>query len=199
MSQINVIELSNIKSINYKGLNKRSTENARWENAVDIDLKAGDQINIENAILNLRGISADSTIELQAADNEYGVSDSKVGMRFIPYVNDNGWNTVALPFVGSNREVSYDLKYYTDADYPKYPDLAVFQSTSFIPMYANVTNVNGVSPVNAGEPFTDENAFEFMYNEETGVTIEVDTMASPFKHNLKTCYAEKAANGSVSK
>ena len=85
-----MIACSNIKGQNYTNLNKRSTENAKWENLVSLHLHPGDTINVENTTLNLRGISSDSTVELLNQDNEHGVSDSKTAIRFTAYVNDNG-------------------------------------------------------------------------------------------------------------
>ena len=103
---IRTIACSNIKSQNYQNLNRRSKNNAKWDNIVDIDVNAGDMLNVESATLHLRGISSDATIELLGEDNQNGLSDSKVGMRFIPYVCDTGWNTVALPAVCANKKTS---------------------------------------------------------------------------------------------
>ena len=98
MTSTQMIELANIKSQSYKGLNTRSTENAKWENNVNLNLHQGDEISVANAIINIRGISSDSTVEILGEDNQNGFSDSKIGMRFTPYINDNGTNSVALPF-----------------------------------------------------------------------------------------------------
>ena len=106
---IRTIACSNIKSQNYQNLNRRSKNNAKWDNIVDIDVNAGDMLNVESATLHLRGISSDATIELLGEDNQNGLSDSKVGMRFIPYVCDTGWNTVALPAVCANKDITYPL------------------------------------------------------------------------------------------
>ena len=124
MNTTQMIECANIKSTAYKGLNKRSTQNASWENAVNIDLLEGDQLSIENAIINIRGISSDSTVEILGEDTDNGISDSKVGMRFSPYVNDNGINTVALPIVCSNVNIEYPLS-YNNANVNKWPELDV--------------------------------------------------------------------------
>ena len=82
-----MIELANIKSQAYQGLNKRSTDNAKWENVVNLDLHQGDEISVANAIINIRGISSDQTVEILGEDNDNGVSDSKIGIRSVSYTH----------------------------------------------------------------------------------------------------------------
>ena len=79
-------------------------------------------LNVESTTLHLRGISSDATIELLGEDNLNGVSVSKVGMRFIPYVCDTGWNTVALPAVCTRKNLTYPLSYSNNA-YPEIQNL----------------------------------------------------------------------------
>ena len=64
LTSTQMVELANIKSQGYEGKNKRSIANAKWENVVNLDLQEGDIIAVENAIINIRGISSDSTVEI---------------------------------------------------------------------------------------------------------------------------------------
>ena len=126
---IRTIACSNIKSQNYQHLNRRSKDNATWDNIVDIDVNAGDMLNVESATLHLRGISSDATIELLGEDNQYGMSDSKVGIRFIPYVCDTGWNTVALPAVCTRKNLTYPLSYTENGN--AYPEIQNLDNTQW--------------------------------------------------------------------
>ena len=105
MSNTKLIDCSKIKSLNYKRTSERTKDNAQWENVVDVQLDIGDTINVENAILNVVGISADQTVELLGEDDkDTNLCDTKVGIRTIPYICDNGENSVALPFCGFKFE-----------------------------------------------------------------------------------------------
>ena len=48
MNTTQMIECANIKSQAYQGLNTRSTDNAQWENVVNLDLREGDRISVAN-------------------------------------------------------------------------------------------------------------------------------------------------------
>ena len=187
-----MIELANIKSQAYQGLNTRSKDNAQWENVVNLDLHEGDQISVANAIINIRGISSDSTVEILGEDNESGISDSKVGMRFTPYVNDNGTNSVALPFCVASRHMKLPLHGDVD-DYPTLQTLAMPNEGISMQMLttARSNDANGNAPYNAGEPKTDDNTFLFTYtnNGDTGNPY------SPYGIDTNTYFTEKAANG----
>ena len=152
-----MIECANIKSQAYKGLNKRSKENAQWENVVNLDLHEGDQISVQNAIINIRGISSDSTVEILGEDNENGLSDSKMGMRFTPYINDNGTNSVALPFCVSSRHMKLPL-HGSSEDYPTLQSLALADGGGGVSLLMMTTarenDGDGNAPYNAGEPVT---------------------------------------------
>ena len=191
-----MIACSNIKGQNYQGLNKRSTDNAKWSNLVSLQLTPGDMISVENTTLNLRGISSDSTVELLNQDNEHGLSDAKMGIRFTGYVNDNGQNTIALPFVGTDQDFTYPLKNVGD-DWPrleglKYAKTGGDENVNFKTASASITNADDTTaPYNALEPNTGTNYYEFKY---FGI-VAGDGMQSPFHNNLKTYYAEKPSNG----
>lgn len=149
-----LIDCSNIKSQNYAKLNTRSKQNARWTNLVDIQLNQGDQINVQDAILNLKGISSDATVEILNENNEYGLSDSKIGLRFVPYLTDMGRNTVALPYVGSNSAWTYSTYYGyiyegDDGDVPEgfpYPDDYYPRLEGFVAGYKYENPIDTNSP-----------------------------------------------------
>ena len=191
-----MIECANIKSQAYKGLNKRSTDNANWENVVNLDLHQGDAISVANAIINIRGISSDSTVEILGEDNKNGLSDSKMGMRFTPYVNDNGTNTVALPFCCANRRIVWPVEYVIDPDSDEltYPTLQSIANTGGDGISFNMlttarsNDAKGNAPYNAGEPVTSGDNFQFSYTEGTAPN-------SPFANSLYTYYTENAATG----
>ena len=63
MSNTKLIDCSKVKSLNYKRNSERSKDNAQWTNIVDIQLDVGDEINVENSVINIKGISADATVE----------------------------------------------------------------------------------------------------------------------------------------
>ena len=186
---IRTIACSNIKSQNYQNLNRRSKNNAKWDNIVDIDVNAGDMLNVESATLHLRGISSDATIELLGEDNQNGLSDSKVGMRFIPYVCDTGWNTVALPAVCANKDVTYPL---TAVGFPK---LDFDENLKFVLPQGSLTNTSDSDnfPYDANS-FNTTGWFWFDYEDATSSNASV--WASPYKSNMKTLYTEKPAQGS---
>ena len=187
-----MIELANIKSQSYKGLNTRSTENAKWENNVNLDLHQGDEISVANAIINIRGISSDSTVEILGEDNENGISDSKIGMRFTPYINDNGTNSVALPFCVASRHMKLPL-HGSAENYPTLQTLAMpNEGISFNSLTtARENDTNGNAPYNAGEPVTSGNNFTFTYTNNGNA----DNPYSPYGFDTNTFYTEKAAYG----
>ena len=200
-----MIACSNIKGQNYSNLNKRSTENAKWENLVSLHLQPGDTINVENTTLNLRGISSDSTVELLNQDNEHGVSDSKTAIRFTAYVNDNGQNTIALPCVGATQEVTYPITNVNN--YPLLTGLKTsvevgdgdHEDTNFYYICPQASQTNpddNTAPYNPQEPKTDDSYYQFVYYQ--GATADPDTRNhwnTPFHDNLKTIYTEKPAQG----
>ncbi len=183
-----MIVCSNKKSINYKGLNQRSKDNARWSNNVNVDLTVGDQISVSNGILNIRGASSNETIEISAeSDNTTGLVDSRMGIRFSAYVNDNARNnTVALPFTGGNERVEYPLTYKLDV----YPAIGVLDGITFIPPEVSKTNVdNYTAPFNANEPVTSDSFFQFSYDYDDSAT----RICTPYSQNVKTLYTESGS------
>ena len=203
---VQMIACSNIKSQNYQPLNKRSKANAKWENIVSLQLQQGDMINVESATLNLRGISSDQTIEIDGENNTQGLSDAKVGMRFSPYVNDNGVNTVALPFASANREVIFPLSMQGDDKFPEMTGLSTLKKEGdvtdpdnyipfdYLPMRAFVDNGDDNNmPTNALEPIYND-FFQFDYNPPSSDITQIP--CTPFGKNLKTIYTEKPVHGS---
>ena len=198
---ITMVSCSNIKSETYDGNNTRSENNARWENVVNLDLQPGDMLNLESATIHVRGISSDSTVELTNKNNDAGMSDSKLGFRFTGYVNDNGQNTIAHPFVGSNQELVYPL---LNASLPEFYDLEFnpnedaglpLANIEFIGPFATLDNDgDGNARPNAGELITSDESFSFSYHEFS----PQNNMISPFNDNLKTYYTEKGSWNSVS-
>ena len=163
-------------------MNRRSKSNAQWDNIVDIDVNVGDMLNVESATLHLRGISSDATIELLGEDNQNGLSDSKIGMRFIPYVCDTGWNTVALPAVCANKDITYPLST------KGFPSLDFNDNLKFVLPQGSLGNDSFPYDANS---FNTEGWFWFDYEDGTD-----SIWASPYKNNMKTLYTEKPAQGS---
>ena len=115
-----------------------------------------------------------------------------MGMRFTPYVNDNGSNSVALPFCVASRHMTLPL--HGDADnYPTLQTLAMpDEGISMHMLTTSITkDADGNAPYNAGEPKTDANNFLFTYtyNGDEG------NPCSPYGINTNTYFTEKAANG----
>ena len=192
---IRTIACSNIKSQNYQRLNRRSKVNATWDNIVDIDVNAGDMLNVESTTLHLRGISSDATIELLGEDNLNGVSDSKVGMRFIPYVCDTGWNTVALPAVCTRKNLTYPLSYSNNA----YPEIQNLDNNQWFYAASACRAYDDNGAFNEGELDTYEGGYTTAYNFNYSDSQDDDARrwwSSPYGSNLRTLYTEKPADGS---
>ena len=190
LTSTQMVELANIKSQGYEGKNTRSTANAKWENIVNLDLQEGDVIAVENAIINIRGISSDSTVEILGEDNEHNLSDSKVGIRCSAYVNDNATNSVALPLVCANRQIIFPV-IYGDSDVVNYPTLDSLLNTggdNISWKSLDFSDAMDDAPYNAGEPDTSGDNFQFTYHEGTAPN-------SPFGNSLYTYYTENAKNG----
>ena len=125
-------------------------------------------------------------------DNDNGLSDSKMGMRFTAYVNDNGTNSVALPFCVASRHLKLPL----NGDPEDYPTLQTIttanQGVSFNMMNtARDNDANGNAPYNAGEPDTSADNFTFTYTNGD----DVRNPYSPYGFDTNTFYTEKAAYG----
>jgi len=199
MSQsVFLIDCSNIKSQNYKNTRSRSKINAKWNNVVDIQLNQGDSINVQDAILNLKGISSDSTVEILNENSDEGLSDSKVGFRFVPYLTDMGRNTVSLPPVCCNTNWEYPQVYYASntqaGNYPLMENFIVNEGEDnqyYLKWIGMVTTQDGpnatTAPYNMLEPRTEENDFEFSYG---NIGSGEDKFYSPFSSTLKTNFSE---------
>lgn len=212
MSNTKLIDCSNIKSLNYKGLDFKTTENASWENLLDIQLEEGDQINIENAIINLKGASGDVVEITGQNDPDSKICDSKIAIKVIPYICDIGENTVALPCCGTITNMTYPANIFTDS--AEYPQLAfqstyndgepnqynnLFQYFSFMKAPNSQAGNDRIMPhYNYNEPSCGENDFNFSFYKSTDnifTTVSNAQWISPLKSNLKTYYTEKAHLG----
>ncbi len=211
MSNTKLIDCSNIKSLNYKRNSKRNKVNAQWENIVDIQLNTGDQINVENAIVNIKGVSSDATVEILAQDDKVSfLADNKVGIRSIPYICDNGENSVALPFCGFRFEPLFyeentvtlnkgSTAYDTGGDvkpFPNsYPNLKFYDgqsiifnqcqyTTSNVQVYPNVNQ----GAYNFGQMSTDQRNMCFSFWRTNDA--EVNQIRTPLKYELYTNFSE---------
>jgi hypothetical protein len=191
-----MVVCSNKKSLNYQALNSRSKDNAKWTNNVNIDFVSGDTLTLQNAVINLRGSSSDSTIEILGENdpNSY-LADSKVGIRFAPYVNDNARaNTVALPFSGftNNVVVSKDTPLIYDGNTVCYPNLNELDNNSVIypQIYKTVTDNELI--FNSGEMIaTDLFHFSGHFGDEG------QSICSPKNNNIKTLYTKSGTKNST--
>ena len=159
---------------------------------MNLDLHQGDEISVANAIINIRGISSDQTVEILGEDNDNGVSDSKIGIRFTAYVNDNGTNSVALPFCVSSRHMKLPL-HGSAQDYPTLQSLAMpNEGISFNMLTtARDNDAAGNAPYNTGEPDTSNNNFTFTFTNNG----DASNPYSPYGFDTNTFYTEKAAYG----
>lgn len=181
---------SNRKSLNYSGTKERDTKNSVWSNIVDIDVNINDTIQINNAVLNLRGSSSDGTIEILDQNQASGLTDATAGISFIPFINDNCRdNTIAIPFTGFTNTLQFPLAYVGDGNYPyPYP----FVDNQLVMPQAYLTNTsNTEAPINANE-MNCENMFNFSYTYgSTGNKI-----CNP--RYMNTIYTKPASNMSIS-
>lgn len=157
-----LIECSRENSNNFKfdPSNELKSDNSRWTNNVNFELKIGDQVSIENAIIHNIGNSEGSTIEINGEENDAGFTDDKQAFEFLFYINNNGYNGLQLPYYGgmNTRKNSFNI------NKPIYD-----YSFDFIPylgttIYINVPTVNNVKtmPVRYGAPIMTNN-YNFVY------------------------------------
>ena len=85
-------------------------------------------------------------------------------MRFTPYIDDNGTNSVALPFCVASRHMKLPL-HGSSEDYPTLTSLAMpNESISFNVMsMARTLDADGNAPYNASEPHANDNRFTYTY------------------------------------
>lgn len=192
-----IIVCSNKKSINYQGLNTRDKDNAKWTNNVNVDFIQGDQISLQNAVLNLRGASSDSTIEILGENDPVSnLADSKIGFRFVPYLNDNARaNTVALPFTASTNTVKLgtsedEILYYQDGTIC-FPNVDFLDGFTLIKPTIYDTITNNELIYNSGEMHTDIFKFSGEY------TQNGDIGCSPAGNNVKTLYTKSGTKAST--
>lgn len=196
MSSTQMIICSNKKSVNYGGLNTRSKKNAKWTNMVNLDFVQGDELSINNAVVNLRGASSNETVEILGENNPTTtLADNKVGIMFVPYLNDNAReNTVALPFTGSTNPLNptTDDKLEYQENNNSYPRLDNLENQTFITPTVSkdaTGDDNEISPINPNE-MDYGNMFIFSYTYSgTG-----DKICSPHGTNVRTLYT---ASGST--
>ena len=107
-----IIECSRSTSTSSTQSGQKSASNARWTNRVNFNLEIGDRISMNNAIIHNTGESSDGTIEISGEnDLVSGLKDNIIGLKFVNYICDNGYNTLKLPYVGTlqyNGNISLD-------------------------------------------------------------------------------------------
>lgn len=75
----------------------------KWTNLVSstgIIINKGDQIEIDQTIVNSRGAS-DQVMEFQGIKNENGFLDNKARLEYSFYINHNGTQTARMPFINT--------------------------------------------------------------------------------------------------
>lgn len=189
-----MIVCSNKKSVNYEGLGIRSKKNARWSNVTNIKFNVGDTLSINNAVINLRGSTSDQTVEI-LGENSPKLADSKVGLKFIPYLNDNAReNTVALPFTGGTTTVNPTSSNPITYNEDNYPHLDNLHNMKFVPPTVSKDNDQNMAPYNSNEmDCTDMFNFSYDNNDpENG-----DKIFSPRYKNVRTLYTKSGTRRSV--
>ncbi len=102
MSKFLLLECNRLRSKGGNLLDNTKDEfKNNWINNISssgIVINAGDQISLEETIVNSRGAS-DEVIEFRGAENENGFLDNKVELTYSFYINNSGINTVKLPLI----------------------------------------------------------------------------------------------------
>lgn len=114
-------------------INKRSTENASWENAAITSSPStytleGGQLLIDRECYHKTSAAVSLHTPLWrrrilGEDTDNGISDVQCNMRSSPQVHDNEINTVAAPFVCSNMNTTENPLSYNNANVNKWPEL----------------------------------------------------------------------------
>lgn len=102
MSKFLLLECNRLRS---KGGNLLENANDEFKNnwinnisSSGIVINAGDEISLEETIVNSRGAS-DEVIEFRGVENENGFLDNKLELTYSFYINNSGINTVKLPLI----------------------------------------------------------------------------------------------------
>lgn len=141
-------------------------ENAVWENRVDLDIPVGAMVNLEYAIINAKGSDADQTIEITGIEDDFsGVTDNQILLTFSPYICDNGYNSVKLPFVmgmsfdTATRKIVRDTTQNIQQNFQ-------YLSTAGIHEFIGSSTYNNVSSPHPQLGFTrfDGNDFQFSFS-----------------------------------
>ena len=102
MSKFLLLECNRLRSKGANLLDNTTDEfKNNWINNISssgIVINAGDEISLEETIVNSRGAS-DEVIEFRGVENENGFLDNKTKLTYSFYVNNVGINTVKLPLI----------------------------------------------------------------------------------------------------
>lgn len=129
-----IIECNRINSIDVESKGLESTteqDNASWTNRCNVKLNENDLITLQLSTIHAIGSDANDTMEINGLRNKNGIVDNKLTLRFIPYINDIGYNFVRVPRVGCVKSKPdkdattttlelFDEKMYVDNTTAKY-------------------------------------------------------------------------------
>ena len=139
--------------------NKNDLKNkADWVNQFnDINLKKGDMIFLENAIINARGASTD-TIEITGDNVEgQGYTDNFALFEVVPYINNIGVNSVGLPLEGATSGGTYQPS-YDETAFSNSPTNT--QTNLHYGMYVSTSWVSGQGGKNASNAIKNPTEFK---------------------------------------
>tara|TARA_R110001592_G_scaffold181311_5_gene424035 strand:- start:730 stop:4698 length:3969 start_codon:yes stop_codon:yes gene_type:complete len=141
-------------------------DNAVWENRVDLDIPVGAMVNLEYAIINAKGSDADQTIEITGIEDKFsGITDNQILMEFAPYICDNGYNSVKLPFVMGMSFDTGGRKIVSDTTQNISSNFQYLSTAGIHEFIGSETNANVSSPHSQlGFTMFDDNDFQFSFN-----------------------------------
>ena len=188
-----LVECSRENSINYEfdPTNTLNTENSKWTNNVNFELKIGDQVSVENLVVHSIGNSESATIEINGEQNENGFVDNQQGFRFLYYVNNNGWNALQLPYIAGYSERD-NMK---NINQPVYNNNLNFSNFVSMVVYVNTPTTDDVKtmPPRYNAPIlTDNKTFNFQHKNFDGLEGQDDgaKCQAQFEDNIFTLYKQ---------
>ncbi len=114
-----IIECDRLSSEDVKILGIDANNKSSWRNVIKpIQLKKGDQINLEQVVISQKGADSNS-IEFNG-ENQDGLRDNFSLLQVGFYLNNNGIHTLGLPFADKD-DLSKRTTYHTDT-YVSYTD-----------------------------------------------------------------------------
>tara|TARA_R110000787_G_scaffold69832_1_gene155262 strand:+ start:258 stop:4193 length:3936 start_codon:yes stop_codon:yes gene_type:complete len=162
---INAARLNSREVLEQVSREAAGTNNSSWTNNVNFNLEVGDLVNVEHTAINLNGVSASSTVEITGESNDFNSNiDNVVGLEFQNYICANGYDAVALPYVGFTN-LNYGFQNPDNTKDIIGNGVNAYNAPNQPMMISqNVINANYMNP-DYGGPIIGQNQFRFNYSD----------------------------------